>query len=110
MSCPSPDVAYTRITEYNKINGQPQREYSTIGIEYPYEYNKNAEKGNLPYYPIINEENLKLFNKYVEYSKKYKNLFLCGRLADYKYYNMDLIIDMTLKKYRILEEILDNVK
>ena len=110
LSCPSPDVAYTRITEYNKINGQPQGEYSTIGIEYPYEYNKNAEKGNLPYYPIINEENLKLFNKYVEYSKKYKNLFLCGRLADYKYYNMDLIIDMTLKKYKILEEILDNAK
>ena len=110
VSCPDPDVAYTRITEYNKINGQPQGEYSTIAYEYPYEYNKYAEKGNLPYYPIINEENLKLFNKYVEYSKKYKNLFLCGRLADYKYYNMDLIIDMTLKKYQILEKILDYVE
>lgn len=104
VSCPSPDVEYTRITEHNKINGQPQGEYSTIAYEYPYEYNKDAEKGNLPYYPVVNKENLELFDRYVEESKRYKNLFLCGRLADYKYYNMDLIIDMTLIKYEVLKE------
>lgn len=79
-------------------------EYSTIAYEYPYDYDKNSDKGNLPYYPVINKENLELYCEYLNYSKKYKNLFLCGRLADYKYYNMDLIIELTLNKYKTLLE------
>lgn len=104
LSCPSPDVPYTRITEYNKINGQPKGEYATIAKEYSMPYDRSAEKGNLPYYPVVTKENLELFQKYVDKADPYSNLFLCGRLADYKYYNMDWIINHTLRKYEILKE------
>ena len=63
LSCPSPDVPYTRITEYNKINGQPKGEYATIAKEYSMPYDKNADRGNLPYYPVVAKENLELFQK-----------------------------------------------
>ena len=107
VSCPSPEVPYIRITEYNKINGQPKGEYATIAREYSMPYNKNAERGNLAYYPVVNEDNLKLFHKYEQKAERYSNLFLCGRLADYKYYNMDWIINHTLKKWEILREKLE---
>lgn len=104
VSCPSPEVPYTRITEYNKINGQVKGEYATIAKEYSMPYDKTAPRGNLPYYPVVNKENLDLFHKYVAKAAEYSNLFLCGRLADYKYYNMDWIINHTLRKYETLKE------
>ena len=104
LSCPSPEVPYTRITEYNKINGQPKGEYATIAKEYSMPYDKNADRGNLPYYPVVAKENLELFQRYTDKADQYSNLFLCGRLADYKYYNMDWIINHTLRKYEALKE------
>ena len=84
---------YTRKTEYKKFNGQNYSPYTTISIEYPLEYNKENKIGNMPYYPVINEKNRMLYEKYHHESKVYKNLFLCGRLAEYRYYNMDDVIE-----------------
>jgi UDP-galactopyranose mutase len=94
---------YTRETEYKQINYiDVNTDYTVIAREYPLEYKKNAKIGNVPYYPIINDKNMKIFSKYKEESEKYSNLLLCGRLADYKYYNMDLIIENAFEKYNIL--------
>lgn len=94
---------YTRITEYKKLTGQ-KGEGTTISKEYPGEY--TGKDGEIPYYAIINEENLKLYQKYVEMLHAYTNFHLLGRLAEYKYYNIDGIV---LKSMELVEE-LEKVK
>ncbi len=95
----APVVAYpqaegfTRITEYNKLPIQNSKK-STIAIEYPLQY--KADGISEPYYPITTETNLIQYNEYKAELSKIDNIFLCGRLADYKYYNMDQVIDRAL--------------
>ena len=48
-------------------------------------------EGEIPYYAIINPENNALYEKYRALAGKYQGLYLLGRLAEYKYYNMDAI-------------------
>lgn len=85
---------YTRITEFKKLTGQSVTG-TTILKEYPKAF--EDEKKEIPYYPINNDLNNTLYNKYVDLIKNYDNLFLLGRLAEYKYYNMDLIVENALK-------------
>jgi len=102
---------YTRSTEYKQFNFHCSNHEKTVVVtEYPDAYVPNSIDKNIPCYPIINEENTRLYNKYLDYSKKYPNLFLCGRLAEYKYYNMDLVIESTFKKYEEIKLILRNLK
>lgn len=84
---------YTRITEYKKLTGQ-EVAGTTIMKEYPMAY--TAEDGQIPYYAIMNEENNSLYEKYKKLAGEYKNLHLLGRLAEYKYYNIDAIIARAL--------------
>ena len=97
---------YTRIVEYKKLVGQTIIGKTSISTEYPVEYQKGI---NLPYYPIINEDNLKLYGKYKEEIKTYKNLFVCGRLGDYKYYNMDAAIRRALEIEKEIEHYITEV-
>lgn len=89
---------FTRITEFKHIH-PVKTEKTTILKEYPqkFEFGKNN-----PYYPIFTDENNKKYNKYLEYSKKFENLILLGRLAEYKYYNMDQIINQALITFESL--------
>lgn len=93
------DVPYTRITEYTKLPYQEVGENTVIAIEYPFEYDKDSVKGNEPYYPVLTEESQNQYKEYLKYSGKFKNLTLCGRLADFKYYNMDQVIERALNVY-----------
>ncbi|MDR1533430.1 MAG: UDP-galactopyranose mutase [Clostridiales bacterium] len=100
-------AGYTRSTEYRKImhdtsgvNG------STVVMEYPLNYDKDAEIGNIPYYPVVTEESNEVYDKYRELAGRYKNLFLCGRLAEFKYYNMDICIEHALEYYNNVKEYL----
>ena len=52
--------------------------------------------GEIPYYAIINGENNALYGQYAALAAKYENLHLLGRLAEYKYYNMDAIVARAL--------------
>lgn len=88
---------FTRITEFKQLTGQKLKHNTTILKEYPMQYDRNAQKGNIPYYPIKNDENLKQYQKYVDSIKNIKNLILCGRLAEYKYYNMDAVIEKAMQ-------------
>lgn len=101
------DDKFTRITEYTKLPHQDVGEKTVIALEYSLEYDKDAEKGNEPYYPVLTEDSQKQYLKYLDYSTQFSNLTLCGRLADFKYYNMDLVIERALKVY---EEIVKNQK
>lgn len=82
------EEAYTRISEFSKFTCSPIENYSIIVKEYP-----RAHKiGDIPYYPIEIKENILLYEKYLELAKRYTNLHLLGRLANYKYINMDLAV------------------
>lgn len=82
----------TRVTEYKKLPRQEKKGETKISIEFPVPYTPGQPIGTEPYYPIKNNENDALYLKYLKEASKISNLFLCGRLADYKYYNMDEVI------------------
>lgn len=92
---------FTRITEFKKLTGQ-KAEGTTIMKEYPLAYTGKA--GEIPYYAISSEDNISMYNKYVELIKKYDNMYLLGRLAEYKYYNIDGIVEKALNLAKELEK------
>ncbi len=83
---------FTRITEFKFLTGQKDTSGTTIVREYPFAY--TGAEGEIPYYAILNEENEALYNKYRALTEEYDHFYLLGRLAEYKYYNIDA---MTLK-------------
>ena len=78
---------FTRITEFKYLTGQQNVRGTTIVKEYPFAY--TGAEGEVPYYAIINDENQKLYEKYLGLTAEMKNFHLLGRLAEYKYYNID---------------------
>ncbi len=89
------DYDFTRITEFKHIH-PTKGDKTTILKEYPKEYIKSIDT---PYYPIFTNENQEKYNTYLEHSKKYENLVLLGRLAEYKYYDMDDIVKRALEVF-----------
>ncbi|HEX2939276.1 MAG TPA: UDP-galactopyranose mutase [Ruminiclostridium sp.] len=83
---------FTRITEFKYLTGQKIDGATTIMKEYPLPYDQNAKKGNIPYYPVVGPENQAVYNCYLSLAQKVGSLYLCGRLAQYRYYNMDAAV------------------
>ena len=95
---------FTRITEFKYLSNQLIENNTTILKEYPVKYDHLSSKTD-PYYAIINEDNINLYNKYVNEIKDINNLYLCGRLAEYKYYNMDAVIERAFNLYDEIKEV-----
>lgn len=89
------DEDYTRITEFKHLTGQQIPGVTTIVREYSKAYSGAAEE--TPYYAIINPENNAQYAKYQQEAERFGNLYLLGRLAEYKYYNMDAIAARALE-------------
>lgn len=105
VSFPQAD-GYTRKTEYKfMMYDQSGVEGSTVATEYPIAYAKGGE--NAPFYPVITAENQARYAKYCEEAAAYGNIFLCGRLAEFRYYNMD---DCILHAFDVFEEIKKHMK
>jgi UDP-galactopyranose mutase len=89
INTPSLDVPTTRIIEYKHLpyHGNSINPSTIIVKEYP------SDTGE-PYYPVPNEKNLNLYSKYKKLADNLesKNIFMIGRLANYKYFNMDQAI------------------
>ena len=85
---------FTRITEFKHLTGQELPGKTTIVREYSRAY--TGEKGETPYYSIISPENNALYGQYKALAGGFGNLHLLGRLAEYKYYNMDAIVGQAL--------------
>ena len=83
------DKDFTRITEFKHLTGQELPGVTTIVKEYSRPYTGDARE--TPYYAIINPENNALYARYKAEADKKQQLYLLGRLAEYKYYNMDAI-------------------
>lgn len=89
------DYDFTRITEFKHIH-PTKSEKTTILKEYPKAYQPNRD---IPYYPVFTKENQELYNRYNEEAEKFENLILVGRLAEYKYYDMDDVIKRALEVF-----------
>lgn len=85
---------YTRITEFKKIPIQDVKG-TTYAVEYPLKY--NLEDNSEPYYPVLTDESQKQYELYKLRADKIDNLVYCGRLADFKYYNMDQALERALE-------------
>ena len=94
------DKEYTRITEFKYLTGQSLSGQTTIVREYPRAY--CGEAGDTPYYPVICEKSKSLYRQYADLASHFSNLFLLGRLAEYRYYHMDAVVAGALSLARRL--------
>jgi UDP-galactopyranose mutase len=95
VNYPDPQVPYTRITEYKHLTGQSHPKTS-ITYEYP------SAEGD-PYYPIPRAENQALYKKYEALADSTPGVTFVGRLATYRYYNMDQVVGQALATFRRLK-------
>lgn len=86
---------FTRITEFKYLTGQEKTDGTTIVKEYSFAY--TGAEGEIPYYAVINDENNALYQKYADKVQPLDNVYLLGRLAEYKYYNIDAIVKKALQ-------------
>jgi UDP-galactopyranose mutase len=96
------DNPYTRITEFKYLTGQEHPKTSIV-----YEYPK--AEGD-PYYPVPRPENALVYQKYKALADEQSDVYFVGRLATYKYYNMDQVVAQALKTYRTIAEKLDLIE
>lgn len=96
------DERFTRITEFKYLSNEIVKDNTTILKEYPLTYDYKNKK-HVPYYAIFNDDNLALYQKYYDSVKDIDNFYLCGRLAEYKYYNMDAVVRRALDLFREIE-------
>ena len=82
------ETPYTRIIEHKHFEFGTQ-EKTVITREYPAEWTEGME----PYYPVNDEKNQELYKKYAELAGKEENVIFGGRLAEYRYYDMDKVIE-----------------
>ena len=86
------EVPYTRIIEHKHFENASSS-VTWISREYPVDYKETAE----PYYPVNDEKNDNLYSKYRELLKRKENYIIGGRLAEYRYYDMDKTIRSSLE-------------
>ena len=86
---------FTRITEFKKMTGQELPGKTTIMREYSHAYEPGS--GQTPYYAIIDPENRALYERYLERVEGVTNFHPVGRLAEYRYYDMDAVTESALE-------------
>ena len=87
------EKGFTRITEYKKLPVQDVKG-TTYAVEYPLPYTEGEKQE--PYYPVLTEESQQQYAKYKQLADRVENLVYCGRLGDFKYYNMDQALERAL--------------
>jgi UDP-galactopyranose mutase len=91
---------YTRATEYTWLTGQ-DIDVTTVAREYSKAFIDPSTQ--TPYYPIINEENLAFYERYRTLFNNLEHFYPLGRLAEYRYYNMDQIV---LRALELVDELI----
>ena len=89
-------VLHFRIAEYKHMPNQPESALLSKGTVIFREYSTDVGE---PYYPVPNPANQELYQKYQKLSLQEKNVLFVGRLASYKYFNMDQAILAALEMY-----------
>jgi len=89
------DYAYTRVSEFKHVTGQKSASTSIV-YEYP-------QADGDPYYPVPRPENAALYKRYEADAEQLTNVTFVGRLATYKYYNMDQVVGQSLAAFKRLQ-------
>ena len=84
-------MPYTRTTEYKHLTGQTHPR-TILSREYPCD-------GGDPFYPIPRPDNRELYRKYAALAEKRRDVTFVGRLAEYRYYNMDQVVASALAAF-----------
>ena len=92
VTYPDANIPFTRVTEMQRLTGQTGA-CSTLVYDYPEPYIRGR---NEPYYPIPMDQNQMLLNRYLALAREREDVYLCGRLGEYKYYNMDQAVAAAL--------------
>ena len=92
VNYPEKEIPYTRCVEYKHFLNQKSNH--TVYVK-----ETTTDKGE-PYYPVLNEKNITLYKKYQELTKDESNIHFIGRLASYKYFNMDQAIENSLNYFK----------
>jgi UDP-galactopyranose mutase len=92
------EVPFTRCIEHKHFENS-ESDCTWISYDFPVEYNKSKE----PYYPVNDEKNNSIYSKYREKADRLENLYFGGRLAEYKYYDMDKVIFSALDFIKKIE-------
>jgi UDP-galactopyranose mutase len=97
INYPDPDVPYTRIVEhkhFTKVNSPT----TVITEEIPSKWSRDK----IPYYPINDNTNNAIYEKYKEKADALKNITFGGRLSEYKYYDMHQVIGSAMKAFKMM--------
>jgi UDP-galactopyranose mutase len=89
------ETPYIRIIEHKHFEFGTQKK-TVISYEYCDEWKPGME----PYYPLENEKNRTLYQRYKSLAKKENNVVFCGRLGTYRYYNMDQVIEQAILLFK----------
>ncbi len=97
------EIPYTRMIEhkwfeFGKTSDGKETDHTIVTIE----YSKEWKQGTEPYYPINDQKNNSLYEKYKSLAEQEEKVFFGGRLGEYKYYNMDQVVKSALKFARRL--------
>lgn len=92
VNYPNEKVPYTRVTEFKHLTGQEHSKTSLV-YEFP------RAEGD-PYYPVPRPENALIYKQYQQLAEQTPGVYFVGRLATYKYYNMDQVTAQALSTYR----------
>lgn len=88
--------AYTRVTEYKHLTGQ-EHPKTSLTYEFP------TSEGD-PYYPVPRAENAEIYKRYEKLAIAQQNVWFVGRLATYRYYNMDQVVGQALATFRRIDK------
>jgi len=88
--------AYTRVTEYKHLTGQ-EHPKTSLTYEFP------TDEGD-PYYPVPRTENAEIYKRYEKLAIAQQNVWFVGRLATYRYYNMDQVVGQALATFRRIDK------
>jgi UDP-galactopyranose mutase len=99
INYPQLDYPYTRIIEHKHFQETPKDQFTIVTKEHP----DTWDRSKVPYYPINNPDNQRIFKRYQERSQTLSNVIFGGRLAEYRYYDMHMVIRSAWSKYDSLK-------
>ncbi len=98
MSHPLENVEYTKTIEHKHFSTNPVKNKTIISKEYPIKNFNDSTSNSDPFYPVNDKDSQEIYKKYLEESKREPNIIFGGRLASYKYYDMNQITNEFIKE------------
>lgn len=93
------EVPYTRIIEHKHFEMFGDEVYHCPKTIISREYSSEWKEGMEPYYPVNDERNTTMYNRYKKLADQETNVIFGGRLAEYRYYDMHQVVEKVLKEY-----------